>query len=140
MKAIGSLYLVWLAWKIGRSGSPHLDAHLRKPTGFVSGGWMLWHNPKGWAMALGAAASFAALANSPLRRGALLGFSFGAAAMVSRSLWCFAGLLFARLLRADMQWRLLNAVLGLLLAISIAPMWLPSFLSNPSAMWFYLLD
>lgn len=124
MKAIGSLYPVWLAWKIGHSGPPHLDAHLRKPTGFVSGLWMLWHNPKGWAMTPGAAVSFAALANNPLQLGVLLGLAFGAAAMMSLSLWCFAGLLFTRLLRTSFQWRLLSVGLGPLLVMSIAPMWL----------------
>lgn len=62
MKALGSLYLLWLAWRIGRSGPPHVAARLNKPAGFVGGLWMLWHNPKGWTMTLGAAASFAALA------------------------------------------------------------------------------
>lgn len=123
MKAIGSLYLVWLASRIGRSGPPHLAAQLRKPTGFASGVWMLWHNPKGWAMTLGASASFAALAPSPLRLGALLGASFGIAAIVSLSIWCLAGLLFARLLRTDLQWRLLNGTLALLLVMSLIPMW-----------------
>ncbi|MGU7778731.1 hypothetical protein [Burkholderia sp. PU8-34] len=118
-----------MAVRIGRSGPPRLDAHLRKPRGFVSGVWMLWHNPKGWAMTLGAAASFAALAPGPLRLGTLLGtllgIAFGAAAMVSLSLWCAAGLLFARLLRTDAQWRRLNVGLSLLLVMSIALMWLP---------------
>lgn len=124
MKAFGSLYLVWLASRIGRSASPRLEAQLQKPTGFASGVWMLWHNPKGWAMTLGAAASFAALAPDPFRLGALLGISFGIAAMVSLSVWCVAGLLFARLLRTDLQWRLLNRTLALLLVMSIIPMWL----------------
>jgi hypothetical protein len=35
-----------------------------------------------------------------------------------------AGQLPARLLRTDGQWRALNAVPGILLAASIAPMWL----------------
>jgi threonine/homoserine/homoserine lactone efflux protein len=124
MKAIGSLYLVWLAARLGRSGAPNLDAQLREPTGFATGVWMLWHNPKGWAMTLGAAASFAALASGPLQLGALLGVSFGVAAIVSLSVWCLAGLLLARLLRTDMQWRILNGALALLLVISIIPMWL----------------
>jgi threonine/homoserine/homoserine lactone efflux protein len=124
MKAIGSLYLVWLAWKIGRSGPPHLQANLAKPTSFLGGVWLLWYNPKGWAMTLGAAASFAALAGSPLQLGALLGCAFGVAAILSLSLWCAAGLLLARLLRTDTQWRALNVALGFLLVISIGPMWL----------------
>jgi threonine/homoserine/homoserine lactone efflux protein len=124
MKAIGSVYLIWLAWKIGRSGPPHLRANLARPTSFVGGAWMLWHNPKGWAMTLGAAASFAALASGPFQLAILLGLTFGAAAAASLSVWCMAGLLFARLLRTDRQWRTLNAVLGVLLAASIIPMWL----------------
>jgi threonine/homoserine/homoserine lactone efflux protein len=124
MKTIGSLYLVWLAWKIARGGPPHLQTNLAKPTSFLGGLWLLWHNPKGWAMTLGAAASFAALASSPLQLGVLLGCAFGAAAILSLSLWCAAGLLLARLLKTDTQWRGLNVLLGLLLVVSIVPMWL----------------
>lgn len=124
IKAVGSLYLVWLAWKISRSGPPGLQADLAKPTSFLGGVWLLWHNPKGWAMTLGAAASFATLAAGPLQLGALLGCAFGVAAIFSLSLWCAAGLLLARLLRTETQWRTLNVLLGLCLVISIAPMWL----------------
>ncbi len=122
MKAVGSAYLIWLALRIGRGGKPRLDVDVHRPQGFVSGVWMLWHNPKGWAMTLGAAASFAALASGPARLGVLLGFAFGVASL---SLWCFAGLLFARVLRTERQWRCLNAGLGVLLVASIVPMWLP---------------
>lgn len=125
LKLVGSIYLVWLAWRIGRSSSPHVGSPLRKPAGFASGVWMLWHNPKGWTMTLGAAASFATMAHSPLQLGALLGLSFAAAAMVSLSLWCWAGQAFARLLRGEAQWRCLNGTLALLLALSIVAMWLP---------------
>jgi len=124
MKTAGSLYLLWLAWKISRSGSPRQEAKLAQPTGFLGGVWLLWQNPKGWAMTLGAAASFAAIADGPLQLGVLLGCAFGVAAILSLSLWCAAGLLLARLLRSDSQWRILNVLLGLLLVISIAPIWL----------------
>ncbi|MDN7752317.1 LysE family translocator [Burkholderia gladioli] len=124
MKALGSLYLLWLAWRIGRSGPPHVAARLNEPAGFVGGLWMLWHNPKGWTMTLGAAASFAALAPGPLQLAGLLGASFGVAAMLSLSVWCLAGLFLARLLRTGAQWRMLNRVLALLLVISIVAIWL----------------
>lgn len=123
MKAIGSLYLLWLAWQIAGRGAPHLMTGLAKPSRFVGGIWMLWHNPKGWAMTVGAAASFAALANGPARLGLLLGITFGLAAALSLSLWCWAGLLLARALRTEAQWRTLNIALGALLAASIVPIW-----------------
>lgn len=124
MKAIGSAYLLWLAWKIGRAGRPRLDADLTRPTSFAGGVGLLWLNPKAWAMTLGAAASFATLASGPARLGILLALAFGFAATVSLSLWCTAGTLMARLIRTEMQWRAVNIVLGALLALSIVPMWL----------------
>ncbi|NDL62446.1 LysE family translocator [Acerihabitans arboris] len=124
MKLVGTLYLLWLAWKMARSGPPRLHSDITKPTRFLGAVWLVWHNPKGWAMTLGAAASFASPAAEPLRLALTLGCSFGLAAIFSLSLWCIAGLLFARLLRTDTQWHALNALLGVLLAISIIPMWL----------------
>src|ERR1044072_7033342 len=61
MKALGSLYLLWLAVRIGRSGPPRIAGNVARPISFAAGVWMLWYNPKGWAMTIGAAASFAAL-------------------------------------------------------------------------------
>lgn len=124
MKLAGSAYLVWLAWKIGRGGPPAPKSDLAVPTRFWGGACLLLLNPKGWAMALGAAASFVMLASGPLHLALLLGATFGLAAITSLSLWCVAGFLLARTLKADWQWRLLNGMLGALLAASILPMWL----------------
>jgi threonine/homoserine/homoserine lactone efflux protein len=123
MKLIGSLYLLWLAWQIGRSGSPKFNAELARPTSFIGGACLLWFNPKGWAMALSAAASFSVLAHGPLRLAALLGTAFGVAALISLTLWCVAGMVLARVLRTERQWRVLNVVLALVLAAAIIPMW-----------------
>ncbi len=123
MKAVGSAYLLWLAWQTARRGPPHLAGDVR-PVGFLAGVWLLWHNPKGWAMTLSAASSFTALSSDPARLGTLLGTVFGLFALLSLSLWCVAGLLLARAMRSDMQWRTLNGVLGVLLALSVVTIWL----------------
>jgi threonine/homoserine/homoserine lactone efflux protein len=124
MKLAGSAYLLWLAWTVGRAGPPAPKAGTEAPTGFLAGACLLWLNPKGWAMALGAAAAFAMLAEGPARLALLLGAVFGIAAAASLSLWCLAGLVLARLLRTERQWRAVNRGLGLLLAASVIPMWL----------------
>jgi threonine/homoserine/homoserine lactone efflux protein len=123
MKALGSLYLIWLAVRIGRSGPPHLSSDMAKPTGFAAGVWMLWYNPKGWAMTVGAAASFAALASSPAALAILLGLTFCLVAAFSLAVWCALGQLLGRLLKTAWQWRVLNVSLACLLVISIIPMW-----------------
>lgn len=40
MKALGSLYLIWLAVRIGRSGPPHLSGDMAKPTSL--GAFAVW--------------------------------------------------------------------------------------------------
>ncbi|TMJ35682.1 MAG: LysE family translocator [Alphaproteobacteria bacterium] len=125
LKAIGTLYLLWLAWRIGRSGPPQMGKDLARPQSFIGGMWLLWYNPKGWSMTSGAAVSFAALAASPAELAVLLATVFGVAAIVSLSLWCTAGQVLARRLTADWQWRALNMLLAFLLAASIIPVWLP---------------
>lgn len=124
MRAGGSLYLLWLAWQIAGRGAPDLGAGRARPSRFLAGVWMLWHNPKAWAMTTGAAASFATLTDGPLGLAVLLGLAFGLSAALSLSAWCGAGLLLARRLRTEGQWRCLNAMLGALLALTVVPLWL----------------
>lgn len=123
LKILGSLYLLWLAIQIGRKGRPQRATDLAVPTGLVGGAFLQWLNPKAWAMTLAAAASFATLAGNPAELALLLGTAFGLTGILSMALWCAAGLMLSSLLRSDRQWRVLNIVLGLLLAGSILPMW-----------------
>jgi len=124
LKGVGSAYLLWLAWKIGRAGRPNLESKNEEPITFVSGVMLLWLNPKGWTMTLSAAASFSALAASPAKLAILLGASFGISAALSLSLWCIAGFMLGRVLRTDLHWQVAHAALGLMLAASIIPIWL----------------
>ncbi|SCB39416.1 LysE family translocator [Rhizobium hainanense] len=124
MKTLGSLYLIWLAVRIGGSGQPHEAGQRAKPTGFFAGVWMLWHNPKAWAMTLSAAASFAALANNPAGLAMLLGPIFCLLAAFSLTIWCILGQMLGRMLKTAWQWRLVNIALACLLVLSIVPMWL----------------
>lgn len=124
LQVAGSAYLLWLAWTIAGQGAPRLRSERASPLSFWNGALLLWLNPKGWAVALAAGASFAGLARDPLQLALLLGATFGLAATLALSLWCAAGLLLARLLRGQRQWRLFNGLLGLLLAASVLPLWL----------------
>jgi threonine/homoserine/homoserine lactone efflux protein len=123
VKAVGSAYLLWLAWRIARSGLPNAGNGPARPITLVNGFLLLWLNPKSWAMTVGAAASFALLASSPNRLALLLGAAFGVAACVSLALWCALGVLLARVFRTPRHWRILNLAMGLLLAASVIPAW-----------------
>lgn len=132
MKFVGTLYLLGLAWRIAHSGPPRLSKNARSkatqhqeahPTTFWAALGLILANPKAWAMSLGAAASFAALAANPMYLGLLVGTAFGLAAMMSLSLWCVAGQVLASLLHSPSQWRAINGLLALALGASIVPMW-----------------
>jgi hypothetical protein len=71
--------------EVGQSESPDLAADVVSPTTFAGGAGLLLINPKGWAMAFGAAASFSMLASGPLQLALLLGSALGFAAAVSLS-------------------------------------------------------
>ena len=125
LRLFGSAYLLWLAWTIGRRGAPNPGgAQRERPIRFVGGFLLLWSNPKGWTLAVGAAGAYTALADNPVRLGLLLAAVFGIAAIVSLLLWCSGGQVLARLLKTERQWRAVNIALALLLVASILPMWL----------------
>ncbi len=124
VRLAGTAYLLWLACRIGMAGAPGDGANREKPISFAGGVLLLLLNPKGWAMAIGAAASFAALATDPIVLAIIMGATFAACAIASMCLWCAGGALLARTLSTERHWRLVNRALGLLLALSIAPMWM----------------
>lgn len=125
LKLAGTAYLLWLAYRIARAGAPDQGAGTTAaPIGFTAGALLLLVNPKAWAMVLGAAASFGALSGSPSELAMIMAATFGAAAVGSLTLWCAGGVVVARMLSSERQWRLVNALLGLLLAASILPIWL----------------
>lgn len=123
VKALGSAYLLWLAWRIARSGPPSASNGPARPVTLVNGILLLWLNPKSWAMSVAAAASFALLSSSPNQLAILLGASFGFAACASLALWCALGVLLAELLRTPRHWRIFNLAMGALLAVSVIPTW-----------------
>lgn len=123
LKIFGSAYLLWLAWTIAHLGSPKTSGKADTPIGFIKGLLLLWLNPKAWTMAVSAAAAFASMSDNPQRLAIFLGTVFGVAALLSLTLWCIGGQWLSFYLKTEKQWRFVNIALGLLLAISIIPMW-----------------
>ncbi len=125
LRLIGSAYLLWLAWTIGRRGAPDNNGAAReRPIRFGGGFLLLWSNPKGWTLAVGAAGAYSARADDPVQLGLLLAAVFGIASIASLLLWCSGGQILARLFTTERQWRVVNVALALLLVASILPMWL----------------
>ena len=122
VRLLGTAYLLWLAWQTARSGPPG-QATLAQPRRFGAGVLLLWLNPKGWAMTLSAAGTFAPSVAGPVRLAVLLGATFLVGATVSQLVWCTLGGVLGRVLTRPWHWRLLNGALALLLVASVVPLW-----------------
>ena len=125
MKVLGSLYLLWLGYKIAHAGAIDLsmaDRGQRRAFGAGFANTML--NPKAWTMALSAAAGYSSLASSAWRLMVVIGLVFLITGIANWFLWCGSGKAIARRLRTERAWRTTNMVMGALVALSIIPMWL----------------
>ena len=124
-KAVGSIYLLWLAARSAGAGAPSSeDPKGARPLGVAGAGALVLVNPKAWAMALGVASSFSDLAPDPLQLGSLLAAVFMASACLSLSLWAMAGRLLAQHLSRPVHWRLFNGAMAILLAGAVIQLWL----------------
>lgn len=122
MRYGGAAYLLWLAWKLARSGAPALDPDAAaRPMGFWAAAAFQWINPKAWVMALGAITTFLP-GNADLAALWVLVAVFGVVNAPCVLCWAvFGGALRSVLQRP--QWvRRLNIALALLLVASLLPM------------------
>src|SRR5690606_23976746 len=58
LKYLGAAYLLWLAWKIARSGQAGAGQAAAQPFGFWQAAAFQWVNPKAWIMAIGIVATY----------------------------------------------------------------------------------
>lgn len=124
IKGLGSIYLLWLASKIWCAGPPaDRDLAAGKPFGFFSGMLVTLLNPKGWAMTMAAAVTFAPIAAKATELAMIMSLTFAHAALLSLSLWCLCGVLISKKLTEVRHWRFANRILAVLLAACVAPLW-----------------
>lgn len=125
MKILGSLYLLWLAWKVATAAYEKLetDAPPPKPVRLYQGWLLQFLNPKAWLMALGAVASFS-LAGDKYNH-SILAIAFGifAVNIVAGIIWLGFGTVIGRLLRSKKAWIIFNVSMGLLTAACVLLIW-----------------
>lgn len=124
MRAAGSFFLLWLAWQIA-SAPPMQAGHELTPAGFRAAFLFQWVNPKSWVVSASAAATFVAAPGQPAATHAMLLASiFALAAAPSCALWLAFGALLQRWMTDARRARALYRTMGLLLAVSVAMLWI----------------
>ncbi|MFI8417363.1 LysE family translocator [Serratia sp. NPDC078593] len=125
LKILGSLYLLWLAWKVATASYEKLNTDVAPPQPIrLYQGWLLqFLNPKAWLMALGAVASFS-LTGEQFNH-SIIAISAGLSGMnlVTGLVWLGFGTLIGRLLQSKKAWVIFNVSMGLLTAACVLLIW-----------------
>ena len=132
VKTAGGLWLLWLAFQLGRAALRSAGAGGRarpggRPMHFHEAVLFQWVNPKAWAMALAAAGAYAQLAPSLWQRTALIVLIFSACSPLANGIWVTMGEALHRLLSGPKAGR----AFGLLMAALLAATAVSIFLASP---------
>jgi threonine/homoserine/homoserine lactone efflux protein len=119
LKLVGSLYLLWLAWKIASAPPPNsvrLDGDEARPMTFLQAAAFQFANPKAWVMAISAIASFTLGGDAFIASVVVVIGVMGLVNLPSIALWAGFGVALGRLLKTAGHWRLFNLLMGALTA------------------------
>ena len=120
LKAAGSIYLLWLAWRVASArGATETESSRSRPLSFFEAMAFQWVNPKAWIMAVGAISTFTTMDEDVTRQVVLITAIFAVISIFSASIWTLMGVLIARLLQSARAVRAFNMTMGGLLALSV---------------------
>jgi len=120
MRYLGAAYMLWLAWRIARSGPVREGESRGAPLGFWAAAAFQWVNPKGWVMAVGALTVYAVF-DHYARNVALIAFAYLVVAVPGSGVWALLGAAMRHALADPRVARRFNWTMAALLALSIAP-------------------
>jgi threonine/homoserine/homoserine lactone efflux protein len=126
LRYVGAAYLLYLAWKIARSGPMAENQSGRgQPLGYWGAAAFQWVNPKAWVMAVGAISTYTPL-QGYFTNVLVISAVFALINAPTVSLWAACGSLLRNALRNPRWLRLFNLGMAALLVISLYPLLLES--------------
>ena len=115
----GAALLVWIAWKIARSGAVGRANGADRPMRYLSAVAFQWVNPKAWSMAIAATSQFI-LPASPVVTATVVAGTFLGFGILSAMTWTYAGQAIARWLTTPARLRAFNLTMAGLILLSVA--------------------
>jgi threonine/homoserine/homoserine lactone efflux protein len=117
------VWILFLAWKTWNAGKPDAEGKREgKPMSFLSAALFQWVNPKAWIIAVGAVAVFVPVGRDTFAGVVNVTLGFFLSAIPSTVVWCLFGAAIARFLSTANRVRIFNAVMAVLLVVSVLPM------------------
>ena len=130
LRYVGTVYLLWLAWKIANSGPVgEGKATGAKPMRFWAAAAFQWVNPKAWFMAISAITTYASSASggSKLSQVLLVVLVFGAVNFPLVACWGLFGSAMRQFLQNPKTLKIFNVTMAFLLVVSLYPIVQPMF-------------
>ena len=121
IKALGVLYLIYLAWQIAHAKPSAVSGKASSPFTFLQAALFQWVNPKAWVMASTSIAVYTSATGNLFEQVFFLAVVFVFTGLCCCSLWLFLGNGLKRLLKSDAHRVLFNTVMATLLAASVFP-------------------
>jgi threonine/homoserine/homoserine lactone efflux protein len=126
LRYVGAAYLLWLAWKIARSG-PMAECEVGgraqgggRPMTFWQAAAFQWVNPKAWILVVGAVSTYAPRDGFALNV-AVLAVLLGLVNAPSVSVWAGFGVMLRPWLTDPRRVRVFNVAMAALLVLSLLP-------------------
>ena len=121
LKYISIAYLVYLAWKIANAGHAKEGGARSKPFTFLQAAAFQWVNPKAWAVAVGAVATFTTVGGDLLAEVVVMSLIFLLWTIPSASTWAFFGTVIGHFLYTPGRLKVFNWFMAGLLLLSLIP-------------------
>ncbi|ELX8380065.1 LysE family translocator [Providencia vermicola] len=126
MKIVGSIYLLWLAWKTATASYSPLktESTVAKNIKWYQGGLLQFLNPKAWMMGLGAVGSYSLPGELFTQSIIIMSIAVVMVNLVAGVIWMAGGVFIGHFLRSRRAWFIFNIVMGLLTAACVLLIWL----------------
>jgi threonine/homoserine/homoserine lactone efflux protein len=124
LKLLGSIFLLWLAWRIAGAGREASAANPARPMTLFEAAAFQWVNTKAWIILASALPTFTTVGGNLALEIAVIAVMFALACFPSCLVWCVFGVAIGAWLRSDTAFRAFNLAMAALLVLSIAAIWL----------------
>ncbi|GAB1267852.1 LysE family translocator [Aurantivibrio infirmus] len=121
LKIVGSLYLLYLAYKIATTRASIEERESSKPFTFLQAALFQWVNPKAWVLALTSVATFTALNGNYILAVAIIAAAFLLASLPCVGFWLCSGHVARNFVKSNLALMMFNWVMAFLLVLSLFP-------------------